>query len=188
MAKPLGESFSYTEILQLHNDQTFSLTSINASCSFMDYMVQCDTTKGTWRKNGNSVILTTDCKSIDANDNVLQISPIEFHDSIKIKVINFSDKSPVDMSFPYFDDTSGSLILEKRTDKEGVVILPDRTIPFSNHVGGYTYLTLEPGYYYQVTYFDCFPIETFVQDTFQVNKNKLVKNTDNHVIWQRVGK
>lgn len=53
----------------------------------MDYIIQCDTTKGTWQRHENSIILTTDCKSVDAKDNVLLISPIEFSDSIKLKVV-----------------------------------------------------------------------------------------------------
>jgi|GEM_PF-2565580 len=184
--KPLGESFSYTEFMQLYNDGTFSISSINASYSFLDYIILCDTTKGTWQIHDKYIILTTDCKSIDANDNILQISPIEFSDSIKLKVVNFSDGSPVDMFFYYFDETSNDLILEKRTDDDGVVMLPDRIIPFyAAHIGGGEFITLDAGYYYQITYFDCFPIEMYVQDTFLVKNNKLIKKTDKFIIWQK---
>lgn len=183
--KPLGETFSYTEFMHLYEDGTFSITSINANSSFMDYIINCDSTKGTWQRHDNSIVITTDCKSIDAEDNVLRISPIEFSDSIKLKVVNFSDGSPVDMFFSYFDETNGSIIMENRTNKDGIVMLPDRIVPFSDHVGRGTFLTLEAGYYYQVTYFDCFPIETYVQDTFLIINDKLVKKTDEHIIWQR---
>lgn len=101
----------------------------------MDYIIRCDTTKGTWQRCEKYIILTTDCKSVDAKDNVLQISPIEFSDSIKLKVVNFSDSSPVEMVFSYFDETDNRFIMEKTTNKDGVVMLPDRVIPFYNHVG-----------------------------------------------------
>ncbi len=184
--KPLGESLSYTEFMQLYNDGTFNITAIDANSSFMGYIILCDTTTGTWQKHDKFVIFTTDCKSIDANDNVLQISPIDFSDSIKLKVVNFSDGSPVDMFFDYFDETSNDFILEKRTNNDGIVMLPDRIVPFSDHVGRGTFLTLEAGYYYQVTYFDCFPVETYVQDTFLIRNDMLVKKTDDHIIWQRI--
>lgn len=184
--KPLGESLSYTEFMQLYNDGTFSITAINANNSFMDYIIQCDTTRGTWLRHDKFIILTTDCKSIDANENILLISPIEFADSIKLRVVNFSDGSPVDMLFDYFDETSNDMILEKRTNDDGVVMLPDRIIPFyANHIGGGEFITLEAGYYYQLTYFDCFPIETYVQDTFWIRNDKLIKKTDKHIIWQK---
>lgn len=184
--KPLGESFSYSEFLQLCNNGTFSITSTNANNSFMDYIIQCDTTKGTWQRHENSIILTTDCKSVDAKDNVLQISPIEFSDSIKLKVVNFSDGLPVEMVFSYFDETDNRFIMEKITNKDGIVMLPDRVIPFYNHVGSGECLALEGGYYYQVTFFDCFPIETYVRDTFLIRKDKLVKKTDEHIIWGKI--
>lgn len=184
--KPLGESFSYSEFMQLCNNGTFSITSINANNSFMDYIIRCDTTKGTWQMCEKYIILTTDCKSVDAKDNVLQISPIEFSDSIKLKVVNFSDSSPVEMVFSYFDETDNRFIMEKTTNKDGVVMLPDRVIPFYNHVGSNDCLALESGYYYQVTYFDCFPIETYVRDTFLIRNDKLVKKTDEHIIWEKI--
>ena len=185
--KLFGDSFSYTEFIQLYNDGTFSITASNANNSFMDHIIQCDTTRGTWLRHDKFIILTTDCKSIDASDNILQISPIEFSDSIKLKVVNFSDGSPVDMFFDYFDETSNDLILEKRTNDDGVVMLPDRIIPFyADHIGSGEFITLEAGYYYQITYFDCFPIETYVQDTFLVRNDKLIKETNKHVIWQKV--
>lgn len=183
--KPLGESFSYSEFLQLYNNGTFSITSTNANNSFMDYIIQCDTTKGTWQRYDKYIILTTDCKSMDAKDNVLQISPIEFSDSIKLKVINYSDGSPVEMAFCYFDETNNRFILEKRTNNDGIVMLPDRMIPFNNHVGRGEFISLKGGYYYQVIYFDCFPIETYVQDTFLIRNDKLVKNMDKHIIWEK---
>ena len=184
--KPIGNSSSYTEFIQLFNDGTFSITFTNESNSFMDYIIQCDTTKGKWQMHDESVILTTDCKNIDANDNIVQISPIEFSDSIKLKVVNFSDGSPVDMFFDYFDETSHDLILEKRTNDDGVVMLPDRVIPFySDHTGSGKLITLEAGYYYQITYFDCFPIETYEQDTFLVRNDKLIKKSDKCIIWQK---
>ena len=71
--KPIGNSSSYTEFIQLFNDGTFSITFTNESNSFMDYIIQCDTTKGKWQMHDESVILTTDCKNIDANDNIVQI-------------------------------------------------------------------------------------------------------------------
>lgn len=182
---PLGESFSYSEFLQLCNNGTFSITSTNANYSFLDYIIRCDTTKGTWQRHENSIILTTDCKSVDAKDNVLQISPIEFSDSIKLKVVNFSDGSPVDMFFCYLNEMSNDLVMEKRTNDDGVVMLPDRPIPFSNHVGIGEFISLEAGYYYQITYFDCFPIETYIQDTFMIRNGKLVKRTDESIVWHR---
>lgn len=185
--KPLGESFSYTEIMQIHKDGTFSITSIDANKSFLDYIILCDTTKGVWQKCENFIILTTDCISTDVNDNILQLSPIEFSDSIKLKIVNFSDNSPVDMEFAYFDDTNNNFLFEKKTNEDGMVILPNKKIPFfSNHIGDGYHLTLEAGYYYQITYFDCFPIETYVQDTFLVKKDKLVNETDRHSIWQKL--
>ncbi len=183
---PLGETFSYTEFMHLNNNGTFSITCINANNSFMDYIIRCDTTKGTWQKHDKSIILTTECKSNIANDNVQQVSPIVCSDSIKLKVVNFSDGSPVDdMYFSYFDETSDKFIMEKRTNNEGIVMLPDRKIPFTNHVGEGEFLTLEAGYYYQVTFFDCFPVETYVQDTFLVRNGKLINKTNTHIIWQR---
>lgn len=174
---PLGESFSYSEFLQLCNNGTFSITSTNANYSFLDYIIRCDTTKGTWQRHEKSIILTTDCKSVDAKDNVLQISPIEFSDSIKLKVVNFSDGSPAEMFFSYFDETDN--LIEKTTNKDGIIMLPDRMIPFYNHVGSGECLSLEGGYYYQVTFFDCFPIETYVRDTFLIRNDKLVKKQMN---------
>ena len=182
--KPFGESHSYTEIMQLYNDGTFIITSLNANISFLDYIIRCDTTKGIWQINKNSLIFTTDCKSLNANDNISQISKIEFLDSIKLKVVNFSDNSPADMAFSYFDDT-GNLIIDKRTNSDGVVMLPNKKIPFSNHVGKGSFITLDPGYYYQITYFDCFPVETYAQDTFLIRNDKLVKKSNKHTIWQR---
>ena len=151
----------------------------------MDYIINCDTTKGIWQRHDNTIIFTTNCKSIDPGDNVLQVSPIEFSDSIKLKVVSFSDGSPVDMLFSYFDETNGHLIMEKRTNNDGIVMLPDKLVPFSDYVGRGSYLTLEAGFYYQVTYFDCYPIETYVQDTFLIRNDKLVKKTDEHIIWQK---
>ena len=75
--------------------------------------------------------------------------------------------------------------MEKTTNKDGVVMLPNRMIPFSDHVGRGELIALEGGYYYQVTYFDCFPIETYVQDTFLVRNDKLVKKTNGYIIWEK---
>lgn len=43
--------------------------------------------------------------------------------------------------------------MEKTTNKDGIVMLPDRVIPFYNYVGSGECLALEGGYYYQVTFF-----------------------------------
>lgn len=143
----------------------------------LDYIMLCKKTEGTWVIKDECLILNSNLQSENPND-LIKIFSFDKADSIKLKFINLSDSTPAMISFPLFN--KGEFLTEYMSDSLGVVVIPSKgydDVSFClDHICKNTF-NLKPikgGYFYQITYFDCFP-EIFENERLKIKGNKLIR-------------
>lgn len=146
----------------------------------LDYIVLCKKTEGTWAIKDGNLILNSNLQSENPND-LVKISSFDKEDSIKLKFINLSDSTPTIITFPLFN--KGEFLTEYNTDSLGVVVIPSKGYDDLNFCldnickYGFNLKPIKGGYFYQITYFDCFP-EIFKNERLKINGNKLIRKVD----------
>jgi len=172
---PISKFPSDTIILEIKENGKFVYSPyFNNS---LDYIVLCKKIEGTWVIKDGDLILNSNLQSENPND-LVKISSFDKEDSIKLKFINLSDSTPAIITFPLFN--KGEFLTEYMTDSLGVVVIPskgydDVSFCLDNICkNGFNLKPIKGGYFYQITYFDCFP-EIFKNERLKIYGNKLIR-------------
>lgn len=153
------------------------------------YMPYCKV-EGTWKIRKKYIILNSHSQNDNPNDYIKQIKCFNCHkDSIKIKVVDFSNNKPV----KWHGITAYRSLMKKNseyfhyleTNEEGLVSIPRRKIKEIDYsTGGCLYKNNQippprKNCYYQIQYRDCY-YEIFknrkieIRDSILIDKEKIV--------------
>lgn len=134
---------------------------------------------GRWSIEGNKIILNSNIKSVEAKDyNRLLSSNTEHKDSIKIEIINFSNKSKGISDVILWNKNKKQVFEIFTPNKYGQVTIPAKGYKYVSYNSGQNSPviwidSLKGGNFYQFVYIDCYT-EIFSNKKLTINNNVLI--------------
>lgn len=169
---------------QLKSDSLFLRINIDRTYSYIPKFVNlsgpinfCDSSRGKWKIRNNNLNLNSKSFEFDRHNILFRNEKNSSKDSIFLRVINYSNKTP------YIGYTI-SLINEKDsfcifiTDNNGEFKIPNKwhsKLDLTDHVGqGKWIKRLNKKYNYTFIYFDCYP-EIFKNEKYKICGDTLIR-------------